>query len=112
MIVRVHQKIKETTPKGDERERVQIFEGTVIAVKGKDAQSRTITVRKVSLGVGVERIFPVKSTAIAKIESVKQLAVRRSKLYFTRTSKKKLKERKAGGAPVKKTAKKPAAKKK
>lgn len=92
MVVRVHQKIKETTPKGDERERIQIFEGTVIAKKGKDARSRTITVRKVASGVGVERIFPVQSPVIAKIEVVKQYATSRAKLYYLRTHKKKLKE--------------------
>jgi large subunit ribosomal protein L19 len=92
MVVRVHQKIKETTPKGDERERIQIFEGTVIAKKGKDARSRTITVRKVASGVGVERIFPVQSPVVAKIEVVKQYAVTRAKLYYLRTHKKKLKE--------------------
>lgn len=94
MIVRVHQKVKETNTKGEEKERIQIFEGLVLAVKGRDALSRTITVRKVTLSVGVERIFPVRSTAIAKIEEVKQMAVRRSKLYFARTSKKKLVEKK------------------
>ena len=94
MIVRVHQKVKELNTKGEEKERVQIFEGLVLAVKGRDAQSRTITVRKVTLGCGVERIFPVRSTAIAKIEVVKQMAVRRSKLYFARTAKKKLVEKK------------------
>lgn len=93
MVVRVHQKIKETTPKGDERERIQIFEGTVIARKGKDAKSRTITVRKVASGVGVERIFPMGSPSIAKFEVVKQYEVRRAKLYYTRTSKKGLKEK-------------------
>lgn len=92
MVVRVHQKIKETTPKGDERERIQIFEGTVLAKKGKDAKSRTITVRKVTGGIGVERIFPVGSPVIAKIEVVKRFRVRRAKLYFLRDSKKKLKD--------------------
>lgn len=92
MVVRVHQKIKETTPKGDERERIQIFEGTVIAKKGKDAQSATVTVRKIASGVGVERIFPLKLPTIAKIEVVKQLKTRRAKLYFLRDHKKKLKE--------------------
>lgn len=95
MVVRVHQKIKEVTPKGDERERIQIFEGLVIAIKGKDLRSRTITVRKIASGVGVERIFPIQSPVVAKIEAVKQMAVRRSKLYFTRKSKKKLVEKKA-----------------
>lgn len=93
MVVRVHQKIKETTPKGDERERIQIFEGTVIAMKGRDAKSRTITVRKVASGVGVERIFPMGSPSIAKFEVVKQYEVRRAKLYYTRKSKKGLKEK-------------------
>lgn len=96
MVVRVHQKIKETTPKGEERERIQIFEGTVIAVKGQDARSRTITVRKIASGVGVERIFPVLSPVVAKIETIKTMKVRRAKLYFMRDNKKKkLKEKSA-----------------
>ena len=95
MVVRVHQKIKETNTKGEERERIQMFEGTVIAIKGKDAQSRTITVRKIASGVGVERIFPVKSPSIARIETVKQYNVRRAKLYYLRTHKKKLSEKKS-----------------
>ena len=93
MVVRVHQKIKETTPKGDERDRIQIFEGMVIAKKGKDPKSATITVRKIASGVGVERIFPLRLPTLAKIEVVKQMQVRRSKLYFLRTYKKKLKEK-------------------
>jgi len=95
MVVRVHQKIKEITPKGDERERIQIFEGTVIAKKGKDAKSATITVRKIASGVGVERIFPLRLPTIDKIEVVKQMKVRRAKLYFLRKhGGKKLKEQK------------------
>lgn len=92
MVVRVHQKIKEITPKGDERERIQIFQGTVIAKKGKDKKSATITVRKISMGIGVERIFPLRLPTIAKIEVVKKLKTRRSKLYFIRKGKRKLKE--------------------
>jgi large subunit ribosomal protein L19 len=104
MVVRVHQKIKELNTKGEERDRVQIFEGTVLAVKGKDAQSRTITVRKIASGVGVERIFPVKSPVVAKIEAVKQYDVSRAKLYYLRTHKKKLTEKAAKGEAM--TAKK------
>jgi len=106
MVVRVHQKIKETSAKGEERERLQVFEGTIIAVKGQDAQSRTITVRKVTGGIGVERIFPVRSPVVAKIEVMKQLRVRRSKLYFMREHKKKIKEQVSKGAKSAKTSKK------
>ncbi|MEY4723811.1 MAG: hypothetical protein RLZZ324_1324 [Candidatus Parcubacteria bacterium] len=95
MVVRVHQKIKETGPKGEDRERLQVFEGTVIAVKGQDETSRTIHVRKIASGVGVERIFPVNSPVVAKIEVVKKYAVRRAKLYFTRDNRKGLKEKQA-----------------
>ncbi len=80
--VKVHQKIKE----GD-KERIQIFEGVVIARKHGKGVSSTITVRKVVEQVGVERIFPVHSPAIAKIEVVKSGKVRRSKLYYLRTAK-------------------------
>jgi len=77
--VRVHQKIEE---KG--KTRIQMFEGLVIAVKhGKEAGG-TFTVRKVSSGVGIERIFPLYSPAIEKIEVVKQSKVRRAKLYYIR----------------------------
>ncbi|MFA6603923.1 MAG: 50S ribosomal protein L19 [Patescibacteria group bacterium] len=91
-VVRVHLKVKELNTKGEERERIQVFEGTVIAKKGKDAQSATITVRKIASGVGVERIFPLRSPVIAKFEEVKSLRVRKAKLYYTRTSKRALKE--------------------
>ncbi|MBU0625675.1 50S ribosomal protein L19 [Patescibacteria group bacterium] len=94
MVIRVHVKIKDVTPRGDERERIQVFEGTVIAKNGQDQQSTTITVRKMSGGIGVERIFPLKMPAIEKIEIVKQFRTRRSKLYFLRDRKfkKRLKE--------------------
>ena len=93
MTVRVHQKIKETNPKGEEKERVQIFEGIVIKRKGKNSSGATITVRKISDGVGVEKIFPVALPSIVKVEKKKQAVVRRAKLYYLRTSKKKLKEK-------------------
>ncbi len=77
--VKVHQKIKE----GD-KERVQIFEGLVIATHGGKSLDGSFTVRKESFGVGVERIFPVHSPRVVKIERIKQSKVRRSKLYFMR----------------------------
>ncbi len=97
-LIRVHQKIKETNAKGEEKERIQIFEGIVLDKSGATAASRTITVRKVSHGVGVERIFPLSSPVIAEIEVVKTYRVRRAKLFHLRDYNKKLRE----VAPVKK----------
>jgi large subunit ribosomal protein L19 len=79
--VRVHVKVVE----GD-KERIQIFEGAVIGRKG-GRNSETFTVRKVSYGVGVERIFPVHSPVIARVEVVRQGKVRRAKLYYLREKK-------------------------
>lgn len=76
--VKVHVKIRE-----GERERVQVFEGIVIARKGGGI-SETFTVRRVSYGVGVERVFPVHSPNVAKVETVRYGRVRRSKLYYLR----------------------------
>lgn len=76
--VRVHVKIRE-----GERERIQVFEGTIIALKGSGISS-TFTVRRVSYGVGVERVFPVHSPNVAKVEVVRNGKVRRSKLYYLR----------------------------
>lgn len=77
-VVKVHVKIRE-----GERERIQIFEGTIIARKGSGV-SETFTVRRVSYGVGVEKVFPVNSPNVAKVELVRSGKVRRSKLYYLR----------------------------
>lgn len=80
--VRVHQKIKEKN-----KERVQAFEGEVLARKhGKEAGA-TITVRKVTGGVSVEKIFPLHSPTVEKIELLKKGKVRRAKLYYLREAK-------------------------
>ena len=89
--------VKETTPEfsiGDtvrvsvniregERERIQMFEGTVIAKRGSGV-AETFTVRRVAYGVGVERVFPIHSPSVAKVETVRHGRVRRAKLYYLR----------------------------
>ena len=76
--VKIHLKIKEGS-----RERIQVFEGSVIARKG-GGLSETITVRRLSYGVGVERVLPVHSPKIEKIDIVRKGRVRRAKLYYLR----------------------------
>jgi large subunit ribosomal protein L19 len=76
--VRVHVKVRE----GD-KERVQIFEGIIIAFRRGGARA-SFTVRKVSFGQGVERIFPLHSPTIQKVDVVRSARVRRAKLYFLR----------------------------
>lgn len=66
------------------KERVQMFQGMIIATRGGQSSSQTITVRKVSNGVGVELVLPVHSPMIEKIELVKKAKTRRSKLYYIR----------------------------
>ena len=92
-----HKEMKETTPEvriGDTvrvhirivegaKERVQVVEGIVIKMRGSQNR-KTITVRKVSFGVGVERIFPLHSPRVEKVEIVKHSKVRRAKLYYLR----------------------------
>jgi len=88
MVVRIHERIKE----GD-KERIQVFEGMVLAHRGGREPGATITVRKIATGkVGVEKIYPLYSPHIEKIEVVKQYKTRRSKLYYLRNYRKKLKE--------------------
>ena len=77
--VKVHQKIKE-----GEKERIQIYEGLVIAVNSGHGANKAITVRKMVQGVGVEKVLPVYSPLIEKIEVKKKSKVRRSKLYYMR----------------------------
>jgi large subunit ribosomal protein L19 len=79
--VKVYHKIVE----GD-KERIQIFEGTVISIRG-DKDNKMLTVRKISRGVGVERIFPLNSPVITKIEIKKLAKVRRAKLFYLRHKK-------------------------
>ena len=95
--VRVHAKVVE----GD-KERIQVFEGVVIARKGA-RNSETFTVRKISYGVGVERIFPVHSPIVTRVDVVRQGKVRRAKLYYLRAKKgrtAKLEDREFGQADV------------
>lgn len=111
--VRVHVRVKESQVKDEkavgmkgkgvkeaERERVQVFEGVVIGMRGSGARA-SVTVRKVSFGHGVERIFPLNARTIDKIEVVRQARVRRAKLYYMRERKGKagrMKEKRAATA--------------
>jgi large subunit ribosomal protein L19 len=93
--VKVHVKVKE-----GEKERIQLFQGTVIALKGGGIRA-SFTVRKIASGVGVERIFPLHTPTIDKLEVVRHGRVRRAKLYFLREKLGKsgrLKERKSENA--------------
>jgi len=97
--VRVHQKISELVVSAarskakketkEEKERIQVFEGVVIQRRGGKGLSGTITVRKIASGVGVEKIFPIYSPTIVKIEVVKRGKVRRAKLFYLRKKKEK-----------------------
>lgn len=79
-VVKISRKIKEGS-----KERTQIFQGMVIAAKARQSSSPTVTVRKVSSGVGVELVLPLHSTQIEKIEVLKKTKAGRSKLYYVRT---------------------------
>lgn len=78
-VVKIHLKIKE-----GEKQRLQMFEGLVLGVKGRQSSSPTITVRKVSHGVGVEMILPLLSKNVEKIELIKKAKVRQAKLNYIR----------------------------
>ena len=81
-VIKVHQKIKE-----EGKERIQVFDGLVIARKHGKGLDGTFTVRKVVAGVGVERTYALHSPLIAKLEVIKSTKTRRSKLYYVRTAK-------------------------
>jgi len=110
--VRIHQKISAVTPakarkKEEEKEKIQIFEGQVLAKKHGKGISGTITVRKVISGIGVEKIFPLHSPTIEKIEITKRGKARRAKLYYLRSVKgkeMKLKRREAAKTAPEKPA--------
>ena len=91
MTIRLHEKIIDISPKGEKRERLQVFEGMVLNVRGAQ-DSRTMTIRKMSGAFGVEKIFPLSSPNIAKIEVVKVAKTRRGNLSFLKGFRRKLKE--------------------
>lgn len=94
MMVKVHQRITDVNAKGEEKQRTQIFEGIILAVKHGNEVGSTVTVRKVSNGVGVEKIFPLYSPVVEKIEVLREMKVRQARPYYLRDHKKKLKENK------------------
>ncbi|PIE70388.1 MAG: 50S ribosomal protein L19 [Deltaproteobacteria bacterium] len=77
--IKVHAKVKEGS-----KERIQVFEGVVISRRNKNAGNATFTVRKMSGGIGVERVFPLHTPTIEKIERVSRGKVRRAKIYYLR----------------------------
>jgi large subunit ribosomal protein L19 len=91
MTVKIHQKINETGADGKEKERVQVFEGLVLIVKGTMTR-KTMTVRKISNGIGVEKIFPLTLPSITRVELVKMVKVSRKNIGFVRHSKKRMRE--------------------
>jgi large subunit ribosomal protein L19 len=102
-VVKVYRKIKEGN-----KERTQMFEGMVIAVKGRQSSSPTITVRKVTAGIGVELVLPLNSPQVEKIELIKRTRARRAKLYFVRDKSGKVLSKKLKEVAVKPSSKKAA----
>ncbi len=95
--VRVHFRIVE-----GEKERIQVFEGVVIARKGDESPNANFTVRRVAFGEGVERVFPLHSPRVEKVEVTREGAVRRAKLYYLRERSGKAARVKAKGRTTKK----------
>lgn len=92
MVIRVHQAIKDVNAKGEEKERIQVYEGLVIKRRGGKQAGATVTVRKIAEGVGVEKIYPISVPSVKKVELVKQYKVRRANLQHVRHSTKRMKE--------------------
>lgn len=92
MTIRVHERIKDVSPKGELRERIQVFEGMLLWLKGSGI-SRTMTVRKISKGFAVEKIYPINSPVVVKIELVKKARVRRAKLGYLKDAKRRFKRK-------------------
>ncbi len=90
-ILRVHEKIQDVNAKGEARERIQVFEGMILGVRGKGA-SKSFTIRKETDGFGVEKIFPVSSPNLTKIELVKAMKTRRARLSFIKGFGRRLRE--------------------
>jgi large subunit ribosomal protein L19 len=102
-MIKIFRKIKEGS-----KERLQAFQGTVLAIKGGQSSSKTITVRKVSFGIGVELVLPLSSPQIERIEFVKRTRARRAKLYFVRDKSVKVLSKKLKEVAVKESSKVPA----
>ena len=95
MTVKVYERINDIDAKGKERTRIQVFEGIILSIRKPKTASGSILVRKISHNnIGVEKIFPLKSPLIDKIEVTKEIKTRRAKLYFLPDYKKRLKTRK------------------
>lgn len=91
-VVRVHEKVKEGS-----KERIQVFEGIVLRVRGGQGMDGTFTVRRISSGIGVEKTFPLHLPAIIKIEKIRHLNLRQARLYYLRDLTEKQIKRKARG---------------
>ncbi|HBR80833.1 MAG: 50S ribosomal protein L19 [Candidatus Uhrbacteria bacterium GW2011_GWE2_45_35] len=92
MTIRVHERIKDFNAKGEERERIQIYQGMVIGMRGSDV-SKTMTIRRTHKGYSSEKIFPLSSPVVAKIELVKTAKVRRAKLSYLQNLRRRFKRK-------------------
>lgn len=90
--VKVHQVIQEKNAKGEDKTRIQIFEGVVLGLRHGHEAGATMTVRKISEGVGVEKIFPLHAPVVSKVEVVRSASVRRAKLTYLRQNAKRMRD--------------------